>query len=31
LPATISDELRRFVDRDHPRAKLVAIGEATTR
>ena len=29
-PTTISDELRRFVDVEHPRAKLVTIGEATS-
>lgn len=28
LPATISDELRGFVDREHPDAMLVAIGDA---
>lgn len=27
LPVTISDELRRFVDTEHPRAKLVTIGD----
>lgn len=27
-PADISEELRTFVEREHPRAKLVAIGEA---
>ncbi len=30
LPATISDELRRFVDGEHPRAKLVTIGDTTS-
>lgn len=30
LPTTISDELRRFVDVEHPRAKLVTIGDATS-
>lgn len=29
-PTTISNELRRFVDVEHPRAKLVTIGEATS-
>lgn len=29
LPATISDELRRFVDAEHPRAMLVTVGDAT--
>ena len=28
-PTTISDELRRFVDVEHPRAKLVTIGDTT--
>ena len=27
LPASTSDELRRFVEREHPRAKLVTIGD----
>jgi len=26
-PASTSDELRRFIDREHPRAKLVTIGD----
>jgi CheY-like chemotaxis protein len=30
LPGTISDELRRFVDAEHPRAKLVTISDATS-
>jgi CheY-like chemotaxis protein len=30
LPATTSEELRRFVDAEHPRTKLVAIGSATS-
>ncbi|HWO19947.1 MAG TPA: PilZ domain-containing protein [Kofleriaceae bacterium] len=30
LPETISDELRRFVNLEHPRAKLVTIGDATS-
>ena len=30
LPEAISDELRRFVDDDHPNAKLVTIGDAET-
>lgn len=30
LPGTISDELRRFVDAEHPRAKLVTINDATS-
>jgi hypothetical protein len=29
-PTAISDELRRFVDVEHPRAKLVTIGDATS-
>ncbi len=28
LPMRISDELRRFVDMEHPRARLVTIGDA---
>jgi len=30
LPATISEELRRFVDAEHPRAKLVTIGDGAS-
>jgi len=30
LPATISNELRRFVDTEHPRAMMVTIGDALT-
>jgi hypothetical protein len=30
-PGTISEELRRFVDAEHPRAKLVTIGDASDR
>ncbi len=30
LPSSTADELRRFVDREHPRAKLVTIGDDLT-
>jgi CheY-like chemotaxis protein len=30
LPATIADELRKFVDLEHPRAKLVTINDDVT-
>lgn len=30
-PAAISDELRRFVDREHPRARVLTIGHETVR
>jgi len=30
LPATISEELRRFVDGEHPRVKLVTIGDGAS-
>lgn len=29
IPGTVADELRTFVERDHPRAKLVTIGDET--
>ena len=29
-PASISDEIRRFVEADHPRARIVTIGDAAT-
>jgi hypothetical protein len=30
LPAQVSDELRTFVEREHPEAKLVTIGDSAT-
>jgi CheY-like chemotaxis protein len=30
LPSSISDELRRFVDTEHPQAMLVAVGDAAS-
>ena len=30
LPASTSDQMRRFVEAEHPRARLVTIGDAAT-